>query len=74
MSRVDIYSAGFISMSVCAPNDMTLEEILDDCEAQRPSGTDAGWHKSKDTHFATGAPNPCPCNKHEGRQHWLLDA
>lgn len=71
---VRIYAASFLAMSVCAPGSMTIEEVIADCELQRPCGTERGWTMSKDTHFASGQPNPCPCNKHEGRQHWLLDA
>lgn len=74
MRDVHIYAISFLSASVCAPADMPIADVITDVERQRPCGTEKGWTKSEDTHFATGGPNPCPCNATEGRQHWLLDA
>jgi hypothetical protein len=72
---VRVYGQGVFACSVCAPTTMTIEAIIADVELQYPSGTERGWHKSDDTHFASGLPNPHPCREHhtEERQHWLLE-
>jgi hypothetical protein len=84
MSRVTIYSAGPLSMSVCAPSEMSAEEVLADVEAQHPCGTEHGWgvssdewmtwDKERDEKVKTGRVGPIPCEQDSGRTHWLLTA
>lgn len=71
--NLDVYTSGLFHCSVCT--DITdKEEILIRLNAEHPCGTDNGWMHSKDSRFASGAPNPGPCELHEGRMHYLMDA
>ncbi len=71
--HLEVYSSGLFHCSVCT--DITdREEILKILNKQFPCGTDNGWMHSTDTHFAQGAPNPCPCDDQEDRMHYLMDA
>lgn len=67
----EVYREGLCFMSVCT--DMTPEEAETFAQTVRPSGTKRGWKLSEDKTFRTGEPNPCPCEKHTGRIHILLD-
>lgn len=71
---VAVYKRGPFCCSVCAPEHMTGEEVAREVEAGSPAGTGAGWTISTNPTFATGQPNPCPCEQTPGRRHWLLDA
>lgn len=71
--RVNVYAEGPLTCSVCAPADMTVEQI----EAE-VSNRDCGfgktrWKKSSDTHFHTSETNPCVCEKDPTRRHYLLE-
>lgn len=71
---VYVYASGLLSCSVCAPSTMTAEEVAVVVNSLHPTGIDSGWRKSSDTTFASGQPNPCPCDREpERRQHWLLN-
>ena len=74
MKQVDIYRSGLLSMSVCAPKTMPIEDILADCEDQHLCGTDNGWMLSENKTFKDGKPMPCACENDFSRQHWLLEA
>jgi hypothetical protein len=65
---VEIYTMGLCHASLCAPVEMSREDVL---RHAGPSGTSGGWVIS-DEPFADGAPNPSPCEREPGRQHWLL--
>lgn len=71
--KIDIYSEGLFTMSVCAPRDMTIEEVEQRVNILNSPGTKNGWRKSKDPTFKEGSPNPCVCNNNLERLHWLLD-
>lgn len=74
VSDVVIYKGGVLSCSVCAPAAMTGPEVAAEVNRMEPTGISSDWEISKDAQFATGEPNPCPCNKEpEARRHWLLD-
>lgn len=64
-----IYSAGFISMSVCT--DDTDEEMLAFVNAEHPTGLEHGWEIASEG-FRNGQPNPSPCELEPGRRHVLL--
>lgn len=70
---VEIYKVGLLCCSVCAPVEMTPEEVEREVNDKSPSGTTNGWTISTDKAFADGTPIPAPCNMGGGRQHWLLD-
>jgi len=70
---LEVYSSGLFHCSVCT-NITDKEEILRRLNKEHPCGTDNGWMHSTDTHFAQGAPNPCPCHDHKDRMHYLMDA
>ena len=69
--KVDIYGIGMVCLSVCAPKEMTREEVEVDVNAQHPSGV--GPWQIADEPFADGTENPHPCEKEpEHKQHFLL--
>lgn len=69
---VQVYAWGLCAMSVCAPEGTPREEIEREANRQFPTGISSRWEIA-DEPFATGEPNPSPCNSSEGRQHWLLE-
>lgn len=69
--RVHVYKEGLLCASVCAPAEMTGEEVAAE---MLPSGTSHGkWCVSDEKTFAGGEPMPCPCEQDPSRRHWLLD-
>jgi len=84
MNHVHIYSAGPLTLSVCAPREMSVEEVLADVELQHPCGTTCGWQpsseewmrwdKERDEKVKTGRSGPIPCDQDAARLHWLLTA
>lgn len=68
----EVYSEGILVACVCT--DDSLEEAIRFANTHNHPGTSLGWQPSKDTHFATGAPNPCPCDKYpDTHKHYLLE-
>lgn len=67
--EVNIYSWGLVFASVCAPRDMTQEEVEDAVNRQHPTGLDHGW-KVADEPFRTGESNPHDAG--DCGRHWLL--
>lgn len=65
---VNIYAMGPLSMSVCSllGPDETLQRVNHLMEGVTT------WHLSEDETFATGEPQPGPCELHAGRTHYLL--
>lgn len=67
---VIVYSVGILVCCICYRSTLTPEQARDIAaeEMGRPV------HIAADEHFATGEPNPCPCDKYpEQRQHRLLE-
>jgi hypothetical protein len=60
---------GLCYKTMCAINGTDKEEIL---LAAGIAGTRRGWQFADNEKFATGEPNPCPCNELANRTHWLL--
>jgi len=72
-ARVQLYKVGLCYASVCAAADVEPEEIEREVNAQYPTGISSRWQVS-DEPFASGAPNPSPCNTEpDARRHWLLE-
>ncbi len=70
---VVVYGGGPICISVCAPKEMTVEEVAEQVNKQRPTGISSEWRVDKRPTFRGGKPNPCPCDmRPEIRLHWLL--
>lgn len=82
--RVTVYSEGPLTLSVCAPREMGITDVLADAERQHPCGTMNGWQQSSDEWMRwdaekqekvkTGRTGPIPCEQDAGRTHWLLTA
>jgi hypothetical protein len=70
--RLHIYKKGLAHISVCAPNDMTREQIGEEANAQHPTGIESRWEIDSAPTFTGGQPNPCPCEKEQGRMHYLM--
>ena len=73
MENVEVYSLGIVSLSCCASNDLTIEEITVKINTYHPTGIDSNWKLSKDKTFASGESNPCQCEQDENRKHYLFN-
>ena len=69
--QIVVYSNGLIYCCACADNQLTAADVERLVNELNESGTAHGWRIAQEV-FATGAPNPCPCNDTPGRRHWLL--
>ena len=67
------YGVGVCHASVCAPSGMAVDDLLDAVNRLWPTGLDHGWMVATDEHFASGHPNPCPCELDPSRTHRLLE-
>lgn len=72
MNDVEVYSLGLVNASVCAPGDMTREEIAYTVNQCDPTGIMSRWEISDAETFANGQPHPCPCEHNPDRTHYLL--
>ncbi len=68
----DVYSTGIYCASVCSA--LSIKETTRRLNAEHPTGITSDWHPSEDTHFRTGQPNPCPCERNpETHKHYLFN-
>jgi hypothetical protein len=68
----EAYAVGITHASVCTS--MPLEEATEELNATHPTGIESQWSLSENTHFASGKPNPCPCEDHpETHKHYLFN-
>lgn len=70
--KLKIYSNGIVHCSVCAAKELTREELVRLVNQLNPTGVSSAWEISSRP-FASGAPNPSPCNDSPDRLHWLMD-
>ncbi len=71
MKNIDIYARGIIACSVCAPKDMSREEVELQVNMKNPTGIDSKWTITRDD-FADGAENPYVCDRSTEKLHYLL--
>jgi hypothetical protein len=65
-----VYLNGIVNCSVCSS--LSPKETLRRANLENPVGTAGRW-KFTPERFATGEPNPCPCDKLPGtHKHYLL--
>jgi hypothetical protein len=73
-ARVLIYALGPMACSACAPAQLTPEEVTAAVNRQEPTGISSVWQISNEPAFASGEPNPGPCDQDPGtRRHYLLE-
>lgn len=72
MADVDVYAAGLLTCSVCAPADMTIEEVVAEVNAINPTGISSQWQHSEEPTFKTGQPNPTVCEQDPDCRHYLM--
>jgi len=65
------YAIGFCSMSACVKKGLNKAEIERQANTYHPTGISSRWEITSDD-FADGTPNPCPCDTHSEREHYLL--
>ncbi|HWB37515.1 MAG TPA: hypothetical protein VHA75_15975 [Rugosimonospora sp.] len=66
------YSVGVCSASACTS--LTDEEAVARINEQYPTGISTAWEIAPDKTFATGQPNPTPCEHHpETHRHILFN-
>ena len=68
---IDIYNIGIGFISVCVPREMTREKIELKVNLINPTGIESKWKISIEK-FSNGDNNPCICNNHIERLHYLL--
>lgn len=71
MGDVKVYKFGLAHCSVCAPKDMSREDVVFGANQEHPTGLDHGWSISEEG-FRTGQTNPCPCDIFPNRVHYLM--
>lgn len=71
-AMISFIAIGPITCSVCAPADLSTEDVERLTNEKHPTGISSKWSISEAKTFATGEPNPCPCEKGSTRKHWLL--
>jgi len=68
-----VYASGVCSMSVCADNQLSVDEIEMLANIYCPTETESEWEISKDK-FRDGKDNPCPCDQNpDTHKHYLLN-
>ena len=68
------YAVGICTASVCFPQGMSKAEVERQINAAYPTGISSRWQFSTSKAFATGQPNPGPCNdKPETHVHRLME-
>lgn len=72
VADIDMYAEGIGHASVCVPAGQPNFVTVAHLNRVSPPGTAAGWRVSDDRTFATGQPNPCPCDHDPARKHLLL--
>lgn len=75
MNRVTVAATicGLCQMRVCAVDDATDEEILEVCNRENPSGTEAGWTSVCRTEGEwSERSQPLPCASFPGRTHFMV--
>lgn len=71
-ATVSVIGEGLLYATVCTS---LADEALDAAMAELPATDTRGWTRSADEAFATGQPNPCPCEQDpEARRHVLYEA
>ncbi len=73
MEPIIIYSKGIVAMSICVKKDLTISHIEKEVNKMSPSGISSTWKISNDKTFKGGEPNPCVCEEHGNRLHYLLN-
>lgn len=77
--KVEAYSVGIMSASVCAVKELTCEEVCEVLNTISPTGISSEWQPTKDEFFAIkGAGGQqhkigCVCESDAGRRHWLFE-
>jgi len=72
MKEVEIYSRGIVSCSVCAINELSVEQVTQQVNIDSPTGIQSNWELAEDTHFKEGKTNPCECENDPNRKHYLF--
>jgi len=66
---IDVYSEGVMCACVCS--DLSQEEVIEHMKTRHRAGETLVWELSEEP-FATGEPNPCPCDTLPGCKHYLF--
>lgn len=69
---VTVYSWGMASLSACAPNDMSVEDVTRSVNISHPTGISSKWELSDEKQFRGGEPMPCVCESNPGKLHYLF--
>lgn len=70
-SKVVIYKEHMLCLAVCAPKEMSKEELTKMVNDLNRSGTSAGWVVPDGKEFQ-GHENPCVCEKDSTRLHYVM--
>ncbi len=68
---IRIYASGVIHLSICVPENMDREAIVEEVNRMSPTGIRSQWQISEEP-FRTGESNPCVCEEDNTRKHYLM--
>lgn len=71
LKPINIYSSGLVYCSVCAPAEMTADELTQAVNLKNPTGLEHGWQIASEP-FKDCSENPHTCEQDSSRKHWLL--
>lgn len=70
--KVVVYSVGPLSLSACAPMEMSPSDVTAAVNNLNRAGTEGGWTIADEPTFRQGGPNPGPCEQDALRTHYLF--
>jgi hypothetical protein len=72
--QVQLYAYGLVACSVCAPSNLTRDEVEKAVNVLHPTGIDSPWRISSNPRFHGGGEQPGPCNYEPAeRTHYLME-
>lgn len=73
LDEVIVYSSGLCFCAVCAPADMSIDELTQLVNIQNPTGISSRWQLSDTDVFASGESMPAPCAQDDSKLHYLFE-
>ena len=71
MEKIKIYAYGLCYCSICADENLSINEINDYINAHNPTGINSKWKKTEED-FRDGTMNPHSCETEKNRLHYLF--
>ena len=73
LNKVEVYSMGITSCSICVPKELTIKQIEEAANTLTPTNIGTDWKVSNDKFFNDGTtPMPKVCEVDKDKKHYLL--